>query len=112
MISKALIAASTKPLLLSVLLGGETYGYLIIKQMRILSGGHLEWSFGMLYPVLHRLEKEGFISSKWIKSDNGRLRKYYSLTKAGRSELKQEKMQWLAVNRVFAKLWHSSEVLS
>ena len=112
MISKALIAASTKPLILSILQEGETYGYLIIKQMRILSGGHLEWSFGMLYPVLHRLEKDGFISSKWIKSNNGRLRKYYRLTKAGRRELEQEKMQWLTVNRVFAKLWHSSEVLS
>lgn len=112
MISKALVAASTKPLILSILQEGETYGYLIIKQMKILSGGHLEWSFGMLYPVLHRLEKDGFISSKWIKSNNGRLRKYYRLTKGGRRELEQEKKQWLTVNRVFAKLWHSSEVLS
>jgi len=112
MISKAMVAASTKPLLLSILLEGETYGYQIIKQMKILSGGHLEWSFGMLYPVLHRLEKDGFITAQWKKSDKGRLRKYYRLTKAGHRELEREKIQWLTVNKVFAKLWNSSEALS
>lgn len=112
MISKALIAASTKPLLLSILSDGETYGYQIIKQMKNLSGGHLEWSFGMLYPVLHRLEKDGFIAAKWIKSDKGRLRKYYRLTDAGRQELDREKAQWLTVQGVFTKLWRTSEVRS
>jgi PadR family transcriptional regulator PadR len=112
MISKALIAASTKPLLLSILLDGETYGYRIIKQMKILSGGHLEWSFGMLYPVLHRLEKDGFITAKWKKSDKGRLRKYYRLTDAGQKELDREKAQWLTVQGVFSKLWSSAEVRS
>jgi len=112
MISKALIAASTKPLLLSILLDGETYGYQIIKQMKNLSGGHLEWSFGMLYPVLHRLEKDGFITAKWIKSDKGRLRKYYRLTDTGRKELERERAQWLTVHGVFAKLWDSSEAWS
>jgi DNA-binding PadR family transcriptional regulator len=112
MISKALIAASTKPLLLSILMDGETYGYKIIKQMKILSGGHLEWSFGMLYPVLHRLEKDGFVAAKWKKSDKGRMRKYYRLTEAGREELDREKAQWLTVQGVFFKLWSSSEVRS
>lgn len=112
MINKALVAASTKPLLLSVLMGGETYGYQIIKQMKILSGGHLEWSFGMLYPVLHRLEKDGFISSKWKTSDKGRFRKYYRLTEAGRQELEREKSQWLTVQSILFKLWRLSEVPS
>lgn len=112
MISKALVAASTKPLLLSILLDGETYGYQIIKHMKILSGGHLEWSFGMIYPVLHRLEKDGFIASQWKISDKGRLRKYYRLTDAGRQELDKERAQWLTVQGVFTKLWSSSEVRS
>ena len=112
MISKALVAASTKPLLLSILLDGETYGYRIIKQMKNLSHGKLEWSFGMLYPVLHRLEKDGFILSQWRKSDKGRLRKYYRLTEAGRLELDREKKQWLTVNNVFARLWETTEVPS
>jgi len=112
MISKALVAASTKPLILSILQDGETYGYRIIKQMKILSGGHLEWSFGMLYPVLHRLEKDGFISSSWKLSDKERRRKYYRLTAAGRRELEREKSQWLAVNQVFSGLWQSAGVRS
>ncbi len=112
MISKALVAASTKPLLLSVLQEGETYGYQIIKKMKALSGGDLQWSFGMLYPVLHRLEREGFIRSRWEKSENGRHRKYYRLSDEGRRELEREKKQWLTVNRVFATLWERSEVRS
>jgi len=112
MISKALVAASTKPLILSVLQGGETYGYQIIKQMKILSKGHLEWSFGMLYPVLHRLEKDGFISSQWKESKKGRLRKYYRLTDKGHRELENEKSQWLTVQDVLFKLWKSSETSS
>jgi DNA-binding PadR family transcriptional regulator len=62
MISKALIAASTKPLILSILLNGENYGYQIIQSVKRISGGQLEWSDGMLYPVLHRLEKDGLPS--------------------------------------------------
>jgi PadR family transcriptional regulator PadR len=108
MISRALIAASTKPLLLSILLDGESYGYQIIKKMRTFSGGHLEWSFGMLYPVLHRLEKDGFIVSKWKSSGEGRLRKYYRLTEAGSRELERDKAQWLTVHDVFARLWKKS----
>jgi PadR family transcriptional regulator PadR len=111
MISKALVAASTKPLILSILLEGETYGYRIIKQMKTISQGHLEWSFGMLYPVLHRLEKDGFIKSNWKASDKGRLRKYYRITDAGCQEMERDKTQWMTVHKVFTKLWSSSEVL-
>jgi len=109
MMNKALVAASTKPLLLSILLEGETYGYRIIKQMKDLSDGKLKWSFGMLYPVLHRLERDGFIISRWKKSDSGRPRKYYRLTRAGRRELEREKAQWRTVNSILARLRESSE---
>ena len=109
MISKALIAASTKPLLLSVLKDGESYGYQIIKRVRALSGGQLAWSFGMLYPVLHRLEKDGLIESRWKPSGQGRLRKYYSLTAAGIGEIEAEKAQWSVIQGVFAGLWSSTE---
>jgi PadR family transcriptional regulator PadR len=112
MISKALIAASTKPLVLSILLDGETYGYLIIKQMKALSGGRLEWSFGMLYPVLHRLERDGLIASSWKSSEKDRLRKYYRLTEAGRRELEREKNQWRAITGLFSRLWEPEEARS
>jgi hypothetical protein len=84
MVSKNLMAASTKPLILSILAGGEIYGYQIIQNVIQISGGALEWSEGMLYPVLHRMEKENFIQSQWKISENGRLRKYYRLTELGK----------------------------
>ena len=84
MISKSLIAASTKPMLLTILLNGESYGYQIIQRVRSLSGGMFKWSDGMLYPVLHRLERDGLITSPWRISDGERPRKYYTLTEKGR----------------------------
>ena len=105
MISKNLMAASTKPLILSILAGGEIYGYQIIQNVIQISGGTLEWSEGMLYPVLHRLEKENFIQSQWKISRNARRRKYYRLTESGKKELEKEKEQWMSVHKALSKLW-------
>ena len=55
-IDKDLVAASATPLVLAILAEGESYGYAILKRVRELSGGELEWTDGMLYPLLHRLE--------------------------------------------------------
>ena len=70
MVCRELIAASTRPLVLAVLSKGENYGYAIIQQVREMSGGELEWSEGMLYPVLHRLEQEKLIVGRWSKPEN------------------------------------------
>ncbi len=105
MIAKALIAASTKPIILSILLNGENYGYQIIQSVKRISGGQLDWSDGMLYPVLHRLEKDGFIRSRWIISEEGRRRKYYSITELGREELEADMAQWKSVHEALSKLW-------
>jgi len=88
MVSRELVAASTRPLVLSVLKRGESYGYSIIQQVASLSGGELEWSEGMLYPVLHRLEKEKLILSRWKTGESGRKRKYYRLSSSGRKAAK------------------------
>jgi PadR family transcriptional regulator PadR len=108
MISKNLMAASTKPLILTILAEGEKYGYQIIHNVIQLSGGTLEWSEGMLYPVLHRMEKEKFIRSQWKISESGRRRKYYRLTESGQKELEKEKKQWMKVNKVLSRLWTPS----
>ena len=105
MISKALVAASTKPLILAILRGGENYGYQIIQRVKELSGGDIEWADGMLYPVLHRLEKDGFVSTQWKLGDGNRMRKYYRLTEAGRKELETEMKHWVSINEVLGKLW-------
>src|SRR5271170_2437458 len=105
MLTKDLVAASSKPLLLSILAGGESYGYEIIQKVRELSGGQIEWSDGMLYPVLHRLERDGLIESEWKEADTGRERKYYFISSGGRKALKTERQQWLAVHNTLSKLW-------
>jgi len=105
MVTKALVAASTKPLVLSILSYGENYGYKIIKEVERLSEGELAWTDAMLYPVLSRMEKEGLIRSQWVKTESGRRRKYYRITEAGLQRLEQERRQWLRVNQVFVKLW-------
>jgi len=105
MLAKDLVAASSKPLVLSILAEGESYGYQIIQKMRELSGGYIEWSDGMLYPVLHRLEREGVIHSEWKEADTGRERKYYFLTSKGGKTLQAERQQWLKVHNTLCKLW-------
>ncbi|MCJ7680375.1 MAG: PadR family transcriptional regulator [Candidatus Aminicenantes bacterium] len=105
MVSKALIAASTRPFILFILKRGENYGYKIIQHVKHISGGKLEWSDGMLYPVLHRLEKEGLIRSRWKLSEGGRMRKYYAITEKGNREMEMEKRQWLDVHEALTALW-------
>lgn len=106
MIAKDLIAASSRPLVLSILAEGESYGYAIIQRVRALSDEEIEWTDGMLYPVLHRLEREGLIVSEWKEADTGRRRKYYRLTTDGRGSLKSERLQWLNVHNTLCKLWN------
>lgn len=105
MISKELVAASSRPLVLSILKDGESYGYEIIQRVKALSSNELNWTDGMLYPVLHRLEKEGLIKSEWKMSDAGRKRKYYSLEKTGLKQLREEQRQWLAVSDALMAIW-------
>lgn len=105
MISKNLTAASTKPIILSILKQGNSYGYLIIKKIKELSGGEMNYTDGMLYPVLHRLEKEGLIASNWEVVGDARPRKYYSITASGKEALQLERQQWHQVTTMLQKLW-------
>jgi DNA-binding PadR family transcriptional regulator len=112
MLSKELVAASTVPLVLSILAEGESYGYALIQRVRELSGGQIEWTEGMLYPVLHWMEKQELIESEWRDSDTGRKRKYYRLRKAGRHALQTERHQWLTVHQTLTKLWKQQPSLT
>jgi len=103
--SKSLVAASSKPLILGILQEGPSYGYKIIQRIREISNGQMEWADGMLYPVLHRLEKEKLISSSWTLSEEGRHRKYYSITEFGKQALHQEKANWLSLHEIMLNLW-------
>ena len=104
-INKDLVAASSTPLVLAILAEGDSYGYAILKRVRELSGGELEWTDGMLYPVLHRLERSGLIESRWESAESGRRRKYYRVTGPGRNQLDDERRQWRTVDQALEKIW-------
>ena len=107
-IDKDLVAASSTPLVLAILAEGESYGYAILKRVRELSGGELEWTDGMLYPVLHRLERLGHVEARWEKAESGRRRKYYRISDTGREQLADERRQWRAVDATLREIWHST----
>src|SRR5512136_5165 len=105
MLSKELVAASTVPLVLSVLAQGENYGYALIQRVRELSDGRIEWTEGMLYPVLHWMEEQKLIESEWREAETGRRRKYYRIRREGRTALSTERQQWLTVHQTLTRLW-------
>jgi PadR family transcriptional regulator, regulatory protein PadR len=110
MLTKELVAASTEPLILSLLSQSESYGYALILRVRELSGDKIQWTDGMLYPVLHRLERQGRIKSRWRTAETGRKRKYYSLLKDGRAALAEAREQWRVVDDALKLLWSTLHV--
>jgi DNA-binding PadR family transcriptional regulator len=104
MIRKELVAASAEPLILSLLAKGESYGYAIIQEIKARSQNRMEWTDGMLYPVLHRLERKGQIKSRWAEAESGRKRKYYALKQDGRRALKEHHEHWAVVHSVLTGL--------
>jgi PadR family transcriptional regulator PadR len=110
-VGKDLVAASATPLVLGILSEGESYGYAIIKRVAELSGGELEWTDGMLYPVLHRLERNGFVKAGWGRSESGRRRRYYRLTDRGREELTSQRRQWQVVDSTLRRTLLRSSLL-
>lgn len=103
--SKDLIAAAAAPLVLSILAREESYGYAIIQRVRELTNGEMEWTDGMLYPILHRLEKQKLISSEWRTAENGRRRKYYQIADEGKNHLANARDQWCKVTKALNTLW-------
>ena len=104
-LGKDLVAASATPLILAILAEGESYGYAILKRIRALSQGELEWSDGMLYPLLHRLGRLGYVTTEWRAPAAGRRRRYYVITDEGRAALADHQRQWVAVTRALDGVW-------
>jgi len=103
--NKELIAASSTPLVLAILSEGDSYGYAILRRVHEASGGRMEWTDGMLYPVLHRLERLGHIKARWEVAETGRRRKYYAITAGGRKQLAEDRRQWQAVDATLRGIW-------
>jgi DNA-binding PadR family transcriptional regulator len=101
---KDLVAASATPLVLGILAEEESWGYAILKRVNELSAGRMTWTDGMLYPLLHRLERQGHVESTWRVAENGRRRKHYAITQAGREVLHDRRLQWDVVAEALARL--------
>ena len=106
-INKDLIAASSTPIVLAILAEADSYGYAILQRVRELSGGRMAWTDGMLYPVLHRLERLGFVEARWEVAESGRRRKYYRITPSGRAQLAEERRQWGVVDATLRGIWQA-----
>ena len=110
-VGKDLVAASATPLVLAILAEGDSYGYAILKRVSELSGGELAWTDGMLYPVLHRLERQQLVEARWGASETGRRRKYYRITDDGRMQLVEQQRQWTLVDETLRGIWRSAAVV-
>lgn len=108
-IDKDLVAASATPLVLGILADGDLHGYAILKRVSELSGGSMQWTDGMLYPLLHRLERLGHVSSSWGTSAAGRRRKHYAITPAGRAALADRQQQWTVVADALRQVWQTAQ---
>ncbi|WP_457964859.1 helix-turn-helix transcriptional regulator [Arthrobacter sp. D1-29] len=108
-IDKDLVAASATPLVLGILSDGDLYGYAILKRVGELSGGSMQWTDGMLYPLLHRLERLGYVSSSWGVSEAGRRRKHYAITPTGRDALADRQEQWTVVADALRHVWRTAQ---
>lgn len=106
-IEKDLVAAAATPLVLGILMDGDLYGYAILKRVGELSGGSLQWSDGMLYPLLHRLERLGYVTSLWSMSEAGRRRKHYAITELGQEQLAERQKQWTVVADALRQVWQT-----
>jgi len=105
MLSKNLVAASLKPIMLSLLAERTMYGYELIQRVHALSDGRIQWKASKLYPLLHDLENKGLINSTWKSSESGPNRKYYELTSLGSEALVETKREWIDLNQILVKLW-------
>jgi len=110
-IDKDLVAASATPLVLAILAEGESYGYAILKRVRDISEGELEWTDGMLYPLLHRLHRLGYVTREWRIPPEGRRRRYYAITDVGEAALAEHKRQWVTVARALGDAWGGGDLM-
>ena len=106
--STELVRGTLDTLLLETISRSPMYGYQICKTVNTRTDGYFDLREGSLYPALHRLERDGMLTSYWEKTDAGRRRKYYRITDKGRGALVTKRREWqqftIAVERVLATI--------
>ncbi len=96
---KGLMAGSGTMLVLSLLENGDMYGYQMIEELARRSSDLFQMKEGTLYPILHSLEKDKYLSSYQQEAPTGRVRKYYKLTRKGRKLLDEKRAEWEAFHQ-------------
>ena len=96
---KGLMAGSGTMLILSLLEGGDMYGYQMIEELARRSNDLFQMKEGTLYPILHALEKDRYLSAYQQEAPTGRVRKYYKLTRKGKKLLDEKRAEWAAFQR-------------
>src|SRR5688572_29157329 len=96
-------------LILRTLVFGPSHGHAIARHIRNVSEQVLQVETGSLYPALHRLEAQGWISSEWEISDKGKRAKYYKLTRSGRKQLEAEQSKWELLSIAMARVLRPAE---
>jgi PadR family transcriptional regulator PadR len=104
-----LVQGTLDMLILRTLQWGPQHGHGIGQALRLRSEDALQVEHGSLYPALHRLEKQGWLSAEWKPSEANRRAKYYKLTLAGKRQLAKERSRWEAVVRTVARVMRPSE---
>jgi len=104
-----LVQGTLDLLLLKILALEPLHGWAISLRLRSISGDVLQVSEGSLYPALHKLEQEGWITAEWKQTENNRRAKFYSLTRLGRRQLESETANWQRLSTAISNVVRLSE---
>jgi PadR family transcriptional regulator PadR len=104
-----LLQGTLDMLILKVVALGPTHGYAIAQRLQQMSGSVLQVQQGSLYPALHRLEKRRWLRAEWAASDTGREARFYSLTRAGRKQLEEQRAYWDRLSNAISGVLSTAE---
>jgi PadR family transcriptional regulator, regulatory protein PadR len=102
--SKELLKGAADTLVLSTFADGEKYGYQVVKELEHRSEGFFRFKEGTLYPILHRLERQGLLTGRWETKSHGSERRYYSLTAKGETVLGDKLTEWKSFSQAVGRV--------
>jgi PadR family transcriptional regulator, regulatory protein PadR len=102
--SRELLKGAADTLVLSSFVDGEKYGYQVVKELQRRSEGFFSFKEGTLYPILHRLERQGLLSARWETMANGSERRYYALTRQGERALSDKLEEWQTFSQAVGRV--------
>jgi transcriptional regulator len=104
-----LLQGTLDVLILKVVALGPIHGYAIAQRLQQMSGAVLQVQQGSLYPALHRLEKRRWLKAEWAASETGRDARFYTLTRAGRAQLEEQRANWTRLSAAITGVLSTAE---